>query len=151
MQQAKPGECVIFDIDGTLAEIKHRRHFISHGASDWRSFSESMVTDTVHEPVRRLCNILFEAGFVVFLFSGREEEYREVTEIWLDHKQIRYHHLHMRANKDYRQDSVIKREMLYQHIPDKSKILFVVDDRQQVVEMWRSEEILCLQCAPGDF
>jgi hypothetical protein len=43
----------------------------------------------------------------------------------------------------------VKREMLTGL--DKSKILFVVEDRNRVVEMWRSEGLVCLQCAPGEF
>jgi len=44
---------------------------------------------------------------------------------------------------------VAKREML-QGI-DRKKILFVVEDRSRVVEMWRGEGLVCLQCAPGEF
>ena len=42
-----------------------------------------------------------------------------------------------------------KREMLAGL--DRSRILFVVEDRSRVVEMWRSEGLACLQCAPGEF
>jgi hypothetical protein len=34
---------------------------------------------------------------------------------------------------------------------DKRKVLFVVEDRNRVVEMWRKEGLVCLQCAPGEF
>jgi hypothetical protein len=34
---------------------------------------------------------------------------------------------------------------------DKRKVLFVVEDRNRVVEMWREEGLVCLQCAPGEF
>jgi hypothetical protein len=44
---------------------------------------------------------------------------------------------------------IVKREMLAGM--DRSKILFVVEDRSGVVEMWRSEGLVCLQCAPGEF
>jgi hypothetical protein len=41
-----------------------------------------------------------------------------------------------------------KREMIAG--VDKTKVLFVVEDRSRVVEMWRAEGLVCLQCAPGD-
>jgi hypothetical protein len=44
---------------------------------------------------------------------------------------------------------IVKRELL--EGLDRSKILFVVDDRRRIVEMWRSEGLVCLQCAPGEF
>jgi hypothetical protein len=34
---------------------------------------------------------------------------------------------------------------------DKSNILYAVDDRQRVVDMWRSNGITCLQVAEGNF
>jgi hypothetical protein len=68
---------------------------------------------------------------------------------WLAEKGVNYHDLLLRKDKDRRADSVVKREMLA--TIDKSKILFVVEDRSRVVEMWRSEGLVCLQCAPGEF
>jgi len=55
----------------------------------------------------------------------------------------------LRKDKDRRSDTEVKRELLA--TLDKSKILFVVEDRSRVVEMWRSEGLVCLQCAPGEF
>ncbi len=55
----------------------------------------------------------------------------------------------LRRDEDFRSDTIIKREIL-QDI-DKSKILFVVEDRNRVVNMWRAEGLICLQPAPGEF
>ncbi len=55
----------------------------------------------------------------------------------------------LRKDNDRRSDTEVKRELLA--TLDKSKILFVVEDRSRVVEMWRSEGLVCLQCAPGEF
>ena len=68
---------------------------------------------------------------------------------WLEEHDVNYHELLLRRDGDYRSDVVVKREMLADL--DKSKILFVVEDRSRVVEMWRSEGLVCLQCAPGEF
>jgi hypothetical protein len=97
----------------------------------------------------RLCNILFDSGIQIILCSGRSEEHREETIQWLAQHGVNYHHLLLRRDQDRRPDSVIKRELLA--TLDKSKILFVVEDRSHVVEMWRSEGLVCLQCAPGEF
>ena len=97
----------------------------------------------------RLCNILFVAGIHIVLCSGRSEEHREQTVEWLARQSVNYHDLLLRKDKDRRSDTEIKRELLA--TLDKSKILFVVEDRSRVVEMWRSEGLVCLQCAPGEF
>ena len=62
---------------------------------------------------------------------------------------VNYHELLLRKDNDMRQDAIVKREILQRL--DKSRILFVVEDRSRVVEMWRAEGLTCLQCAPGEF
>lgn len=54
----------------------------------------------------------------------------------------------LRREGDRRSDAVVKREFLA--TLDKSRILFVVADRSQVVEMGRPEGLICLQRAPGE-
>jgi hypothetical protein len=97
----------------------------------------------------RLCNLLYAAGLRIVLCSGRNEKNRPETIDWLAQQRVQYHELLLRKDGDYRPDSVVKREIL--ETMDKSKILFVVEDRSRVVEMWRSEGLVCLQCAPGEF
>ena len=97
----------------------------------------------------RLCNILYASGVKIILCSGRNEEHRAQTIEWLAGQGVNYHDLLLRRSNDRRSDTEVKRELLARL--DKSKILFVVEDRSRVVEMWRSEGLVCLQCAPGEF
>ena len=61
-----------------------------------------------------------------------------------------YKKLVMRKTGDYRKDSIVKREMFEEHIEGKYNVLFVLDDRNQVVDMWRKElGLTCLQCNYG--
>jgi hypothetical protein len=85
----------------------------------------------------------------IILCSGRSEKSRPETVEWLDQQAVKYNELLLRKDEDFRSDAVVKREIL--RTLDKSKILFVVEDRSRVVEMWRSEGLVCLQCAPGEF
>jgi hypothetical protein len=62
---------------------------------------------------------------------------------------VKYHELRLRRDGDRRSDVIVKREMLAGI--DKTQVLFVVEDRNRVVQMWRSEGLVCLQCAPGEF
>jgi hypothetical protein len=57
----------------------------------------------------------------------------------------------MRAEKDYRKDSIVKVELLEQIRKDFANPWLWVDDRQQVVDAIRGEGIRVLQVAPGDF
>jgi len=142
-------DLVIFDIDGTLADISERVHYIKRKPKNWNAFNEGMAKDKAIHSMIRLCNILYASGLHIILCSGRNERNRPETVEWLAKQGVQYHELLLRREEDYRTDSVVKRELI-QHI-DKSKILFVVEDRSRVVEMWRLEGLVCLQCAPGEF
>ncbi|WP_202926579.1 hypothetical protein [Piscirickettsia salmonis] len=48
-------------------------------------------------------------------------------------------------------DNIIKEEILDRLLSNNKHILFVIDDRRQVVDMWRRRGIVCLQCAEGNF
>lgn len=141
---------IIFDIDGTLADIEHRRHFVQCDKPDWKLFNAAMVDDTPNKPIMEMYQ-KFPNYYEMILVTGRTEEYRIITEEWLEHKEIEYDELHMRPDGDYRPDHIIKEEILRKLQTDGKDILFAVDDRQQVVDMWRRNGITCLQCAEGKF
>ena len=142
-------EIVIFDIDGTLADVSERLHHIKKKPKDWESFFQGIPQDKAIHSMVRLCNILYASGIKILLCTGRREKDRAETVKWLAQQGVNYHELMLRPNGDRRTDVIVKREMLAGL--DRSKILFVVEDRSGVVEMWRSEGLVCLQCAPGEF
>ena len=145
-----PGaDVVVFDIDGTLADVSARLHHVRGKPKNWKAFFAAMSEDKAVHAIVRLCNVLHDAGMHVVLCSGRPEEYRRHTTEWLAREGVRYHELRLRRTGDRRSDTVAKREML--EGLDRERILFVVEDRASVVEMWRAEGLVCLQCAPGDF
>ncbi len=128
---------VLVDLDGTLALM------VSRNAYD----TGRCETDVVNEVVR---GIITHHENVV-LMSGRSEQFRSHTERWLATNNISYRELHMRADGDMRKDSIVKRELFEAHVRGTWNVGFVLDDRQQVVDMWRSLGLTCLQVAPGDF
>ena len=142
-------EIVIFDIDGTLADVSERLHHIKKKPKDWDAFFRGIPQDKAIQSMVRLCNILYASGIKILLCTGRRERDRAETVKWLEKQGVNYHELRLRPDGDRRSDVIVKREMLAGL--DRSKILFVVEDRSGVVEMWRSEGLVCLQCAPGEF
>jgi len=142
-------EIVIFDIDGTLADVSARQHHLMKKPKDWDSFFRGIPQDKAIHSMVRLCNILYASGIKILLCTGRREKDRAETVKWLAQEGVNYHELILRRDRDRRSDVIVKREMLAGI--DRSKILCVVEDRSGVVEMWRSEGLVCLQCAPGEF
>lgn len=149
-ESSKP--TAIFDIDGTIANVEHRRHFVTAEKADWASFNEAMGDDTVNEAIVSLYKTLWNSEvYQLILVSGRSETYRNVTEAWLTWNEIPFSRLLMRGSSDTRSDEKVKAEILRALRAEGHRVLFAVDDRQKVVDMWRSFGVTCLQCDVGDF
>jgi FMN phosphatase YigB (HAD superfamily) len=143
---------IVFDIDGTLADVTHRRQYVATKPKNWAAWNAGMSRDTVHEDIRwMLMKLRRVPGSKTILCSGRGEETREVTEQWLSDNRIPYEDLYMRKAKDYRQDSIVKVELLAQIREEHGEPYMWFDDRQQVVDAIRAEGVRVLQVAPGDF
>ncbi len=142
-------KCVVFDLDGTLCDITHRLKWIKQKPKRWDKFQQGVMDD---KPKREIIELgrMISRNMPVIISSGRNEEVRNDTEEWLWVYGVAYDKLMMRGLKDYRKDYIIKNEMRIE-IEKEYDILFVVDDRDQVVSMWREHGITCLQCAKGDF
>lgn len=142
-------KAIICDLDGTLALHTNRGPF-EYDKCD---------TDTVNEPLRFLIEQITGDGgthYDVIFLSGREDSCRAKTVDWLvKHldftKEYIEKNLFMRKAGDTRKDYVIKREMFDAHVKDKYYINFVLDDRNQVVNLWRDLGLTCFQVADGYF
>jgi hypothetical protein len=141
----------VFDIDGTLANINHRRHFVATKPKNWVAFEKTMDRDTLVAEIAELNRTLYSSGATIIICTGRGEQNREVTEKWLAANQIQYHTMFMRPEKNYERDDIIKGRMADHIETTFGKISMVFDDRNQVVDMWRERDIVCAQVAPGDF
>lgn len=138
-------KAIIVDVDGTVALMGDRSPF------DWGRVSEDTPNDTVIGIVRKY----WAAGCVVIFLSGRDETCRDDTVAWLSEhvidREYQDTHLFMRPAGDTRKDSIVKLELFDEHVRDSFDVQFVLDDRNQVVRMWRSIGLTVLQVADGDF
>jgi len=134
---------IIVDIDGTLAKMNGR------GPYEWNRVGE----DQVNQPVANLVRDIHGVGLIdIILMSGRDGSCRELTEKWLNENFIPYHALFMRPAGNNEKDSIVKKRLFEQHIRGKYYVDFVLDDRDQVVNMWRKElGLTCLQVDYGNF
>jgi uncharacterized HAD superfamily protein len=141
---------IICDLDGTLCLIEHRLHFIEGKNKKWEEFFSHLDEDELNKPVDYILKH-FENIKIIFI-SGRPEEYREKTEVWLKKYKLTEYKLYMRSTGDYRQDSIIKEEIYKNKIePQLGQPLFILDDRDQVVVMWRSLGLACFQVREGNY
>ncbi len=143
--------CYIFDIDGTIADNKHRTHHLEKKPKDWDSYHEGVESDGVFEHILQLY-ISLEKDFQIVFCSGRHDGQRRVTSEFLIKNGFHSSSgLYMRKEGDHRPDYVIKLELLAQIRADGFEPIMAFDDRNSVVKMWREAGIPCAQVAEGDF
>jgi hydroxymethylpyrimidine pyrophosphatase-like HAD family hydrolase len=154
----KDNKWVIFDLDGTLADIDQRRKISKkpNGKINWDIFFDpkNISLDQPNHPVIHMAKTLKAAGHNIAIFSGRSKATKQVTIDWLNQFDVPFDVIKMRPTGNgfqYMKDDLLKQRWLDDLFPDKSKIVCVFDDRNQVVDMWRSNGITCMQVAPGDF
>jgi predicted kinase len=134
---------ILCDIDGTLA---HK--------GDRDVYDDSKVhLDTADESVLSTISSMADAGYLTIFVTGRSDACRPQTEKWLRDVGVWDYdpQLLMRKAGDTRDDAVVKYEIFDREIRDNCNVLFVLDDRDRVVEMWRRIGLKVYQVAPGDF
>ena len=143
---------VVFDIDGTLANIEHRLDYVRSKPKNWKAFDAGIPNDRVNKQVAEMFRLISrDPQHTVVLASGRNERSRQATEDWLEVNGLgNYDKLYMRKTDDYRADDIVKQEILEQIINDfGQKPDMVFDDRPRVVEMWRDNGIFVFNVYQG--
>ncbi len=154
-------KAVIFDIDGTVADGRHRQHFVSTKPKNWPAYQAGAPHDArwdgmhfVYNAMRATAGGEYLPGngghatpvnHRILFVSGRSEDEREVTEQWLERNDFGgYYKLIMRPSKDYRADDIIKEEILDTHILPFYDVVCVFDDRPRVIRMWKRRGLYVL-------
>jgi len=141
-------KCVIFDIDGTLANCEHRTHFILK--KDWNSFYNSCSDDTVIEQVCFLID-KFKNDFKIILLTGRPESNLNLTIEWLNKNNIYFDEIIMRKNKDFRKSPLFKQENIINLINEGYEIFCAFEDRFDCVEMYKNMGVFVFNVANNQY
>ena len=164
---------VIFDLDGTLANIDSRRDISMkpNGKLDWDIFAAPnsiLALDEPNAPVIKMAQMFKADGFKIVIFSGRNDRGFDATVQWLNDFKVPFDLLVMRPDKfkdkswpiadgnpatpdmRFMPDEILKKVMLDTFV-DINDVFLVVDDRDKVVKMWRDLGLNTFQVAPGDF
>lgn len=129
-------ECIIVDMDGTLAHPSGRNIYDA-------SLADS---DTVDDAVSNIVGMAYGHGYKVIILTGRSEEHIHVTKGWLDKNGIDYDEIYCRPVEEHpRADYDIKRELYENHIKGKYNVKYVIDDRPSVCRTWRRLGLKVLQ------
>lgn len=142
---------IVIDLDGTLCNIDHRAHLAQQGL--WEDFHSMIGSDTLNEDVAA---IMHDGGMVIWhllALTGRPERYREQTEAWLKKYDIWPEQLVMRPDEDYSSDVDLKPKLLAEFFDGieiaKEEVLFILEDRDKIVEAFRNLGFNCWQVRNG--
>jgi FMN phosphatase YigB (HAD superfamily) len=150
-------KAVIFDIDGTLADISHRVKYLKTTPKDWKNFNsaENILKDTLILETKHILDMYRLSGYTIILITGRNRGenalIEKMTMNWLREHNILADKLFMREYRDKQHDTTLKRDIYNKYIKDKYDVVAVFEDRSRVVDMWRGLGLQCYQVNKGYF
>lgn len=159
-------QAIICDIDGTISDYSKRKHWLdplgplrerndpaTNSSVPWDRFNSEAINDA---PIAEVIQILRwsklgTGNTKIFHITGRNDKYRSITRDWINLHRVPSDMLLMRKYGDWRSDVDVKTELYRKHIAGKYNVLFALEDRDKVVEMWRNLGVRCLQVAKGEY
>lgn len=145
-------KCFVFDLDGTICDVRHRRQYVATKPRNWDAWNKGIVNDVPNLAVEYVYKALHASRGIMdadlFFVSGRSDDYRQQTEEWLTTFGFKWDGLYMRKYKDHRDDAIVKGEIA-DEILKTHMILGVFDDRQRVVNMWIERGIWVFDVGQG--
>jgi hypothetical protein len=141
-------DLVVFDLDGTLALNEHRQHFLNKPKKNWTSFFDDCDKDEPNWPIIKTLWSLYYNEFDIEIWTGRTNRVHDKTVAWLDEYDLSRFLVNERDEKDHTPDTELKQRWLNE---SNKKPIMTFDDRDSVVQMWRSNGIVCCQVAEGNF
>ena len=163
---------VIFDLDGTLADIDIRRDksLKPNGKLDWDIFfdSNNIKLDIPNPPVVKCAQMFSDQGFKIIIFSGRNDRSFHTTKDWLNEHEVPFDLLVCRPDKfkdeswpvadgnpatykmRFMPDEILKKEMLDTFV-DINDVFIIFEDRKKVVDMWRELGLTCFEVEEAIF
>jgi phosphoglycolate phosphatase-like HAD superfamily hydrolase len=121
----------VFDIDGVVADVRHRLHHLAGRSKDWDGFFDAAADDPPLPTGLALVADLAQRHEIVWL-TGRPAWLRSVTAAWLESHDLPGRELNMRANYDHRPAALYKMSVLKDLAP--RGVAAFIDDDDEVIQ-----------------
>ncbi len=140
-------KAVIFDLDGTLSDRRHRLHYLE-GQKDWKNFFEQMYLDP---PIKETFKKLFRHyhnNHKIIILTGRPEEFRDTTINWLKENNVETHmyKMFMRESKNYESDISLKRRIFETKL-NRYSVIKAYEDNADLIKLWNEKNIEVEDCS----
>ena len=134
-------DAVIIDLDGTLVDTSGVEHLLEGEDRDFRAFQEAAIGCPPNPAMVAVARAQTEAGRAVLVVSSREFIWLDPTLDWLVQHDVPHDAVYLRIVGDYRQDVLVKREILDDVVADGYRVVEAWDDKDRVTQMWREQGI----------
>lgn len=121
----------VVDIDGVVADVRHRLHHVETRPKNWRAFFAAASDDDLLAEGAALVHELSELCDIVWL-TGRPTSLRGTTAAWLQRHELPPGTLLMRRSRDFRPSAVFKLERLVE-LARRRPLHTLVDDDLSVL------------------
>jgi hypothetical protein len=140
---AAPGRCVIFDIDGVLADATHRQHLVNRGRNNWNAFFDACGADALIKPVAQMADLL-DPSLTIVLLTARPASVADLTITWLQKHRVRWDLLVMRDYGDYQLARDFKDYALHELRTFGFTVDLAIEDDERNVAMFEQRGVPCL-------
>lgn len=120
----------VLDLDGVLADVRHRLHLVRTKPKRWDDFFDAAEADQVLPEGRATADRL-AADHVIAYVSGRPERCRAATEKWLADNGFPAGAVHLRPNDDRRPARLVKVAVV-RRLARERPVAVIVDDDVRV-------------------
>jgi len=149
---------IIVDMDGTIADCRHRLHLIKDDGKNretrnWFPFFEQLINDDPIWPIINLIKLL-ATQHQICIMTARMIEFSTETQSWLQWHGVIYDELLMRPAADFRNDDIVKKQLYQDSFKQRDmlrNVALVLEDRNRCVKMWRELGLTCLQVQEGNY
>jgi phosphoglycolate phosphatase-like HAD superfamily hydrolase len=128
---AEPRAIAVIDIDGVLADVRHRLRYVEDRPKNWGAFFKAARHDPPLDVGLETARRLAEVYEVVYL-SGRPEHCRRDTVDWFRKHGLPDGELHLRPRNDFRPAREFK-VMVLRRLRERAPVAVLVDDDEQVL------------------
>jgi predicted kinase len=130
--------CILVDVDGTIADMGKGESW-GRSPFEWHKVSQDRPRYNVIDVVLDLSNC-----YHIFFLSGRDGVAYDLTKDWLEDHVLPHGNflkgwtLKLRKENDIRHDSIVKEELIREHVLPKYNIKFAIDDRKSICIHYRA-------------
>jgi len=140
-------DAVIFDVDGTLANVEAYRFHVLTRPKNFDAFHAASIDAPAHDWVLQAMRDHRKAGRAGLVVTARSDEWLWHTLLWLQEKRAEHDAIFMRRRGDFRKDYEVKKDILREIRAYYNPVL-AYDDNPNILRLWQEEGIPAIE-VPG--